>query len=105
MQARPQLGSALPAKALYEEPPHEEGVLLYFGIIDFLQVWQGTLHPTALVNLSSSSSRQSVSLAEPGCSCPDRQVPDLPAAAASQLQGVRRAPTRLRAGLQPAQAL
>ena len=41
MQVRPQLGAALAAEALYDEgpdqPPHVEPVLLYFGIIDFLQ--------------------------------------------------------------------
>ena len=41
--AQPQLGAAMPAQALFE--PEEgaelerEDVLLFFGIIDFLQVW------------------------------------------------------------------
>ena len=35
--AQPQLGAAMPAQALFEDAP-EEDVLLFFGIIDFLQV-------------------------------------------------------------------
>ena len=50
VQVRPQLGAALPANALYEEPAHQEEVLLYFGIIDFLQVGETCCHMSVCFN-------------------------------------------------------